>query len=112
MRVDLPSGNTVDVRDKLMAADRFAVQDSIILTVSGEKQEIGAGVQNRMRNSLLGQIIQAWSFPGVPIPCENVAGIDVIGNVMDIDDYNYLAEAVQPLLDKVAFSPNTRPSAS
>ena len=114
MRVDLPSGNWVELRDKLMAADRFAVQDSIVLTLTGnDRQEIGAGIQNRMRNALLGQIITGWSFDGYPIPSQNaLAGIDIIGTTLDIDDYNFLAEQVQHLLDKVSFNPNPRASAS
>jgi hypothetical protein len=113
MRIDLPSGNYVDIRDNLMAADKFAVQDSIVLTISGDKQEIGAGIQNRMRNALLGQIITGWSFPGIPIPSQNaLGGINVIGTTMDVDDYNFLSEKVQDLLDKVSFNPNLRASAS
>ncbi len=114
MRVDLPSGNWIELRDKLMAADRFAVQDSIVLTLTGnDRQEIGAGIQNRMRNALLGQIITGWSFDGYPIPSQNaLAGIDIIGSTLDIDDYNFLAEKVQHLLDKVSFNPNPRASAS
>ena len=114
MRVELPSGAWVEIRDKLMAADRFAVQDSIVLTLTGnDRQEIGAGIQNRMRNALLGQIITAWSFPGIPVPSQNsLAGLDIIGTTLDIDDYNALSEKVQDLLDKVSFNPNQRASAS
>lgn len=114
MRVELPSGAWVELREKLMAADRFAVQDSIVLTLtSNERQEITAGIQNRMRNALLGQIITAWSFGGIPIPSQNaLAGVDIIGTTLDIEDYNFLAEKVQPLMDKVNFSPNQTASVS
>ncbi len=113
-RIDLPSGNFVEIRDKLMAADKFAVQDAIVLTLSGsDRQEITAGIQNRMRNALLGQIITSWSYDGYPIPSQNaLAGNDIIGTIMDLDDYNALSEKVQPLLEKVGFAPNQPASAS
>jgi hypothetical protein len=108
VKVTLPSKNWVELRDRLMAADRFAVQDAVILTITGaDKQEIGAGITNRMRNALLCQIITGWSFEGTPIPAMNASpGTDILGSTLDIDDYNHLADKVQHLLDKVSFNPN------
>jgi hypothetical protein len=120
LRVELPSGNWVDVRDKLMAADKFAAQSAVTLTYEalgerqdgqGQVQRIPGGVENEMRNALLGQVIDAWSFEGVPVPSQNIAGpAATIGATLDLDDYNVLQEAVQPLLEKVRFGagPNTR----
>lgn len=112
-RTDLPSGAWVEYRDKLMAGDKFAVQNAVVFTVdpSGE-QKAPAGVENTMRNALLGQIITSWSYDGIPVPSMNASGADVIGSTMDIDDYNKLAEEVAPLLAKVSFSPNPPRSSS
>lgn len=112
MRVDLPSGAWVEYRDKLKASDKFAVQDAVVLTFTdGRTQNMGLGIQNKMRNALLRQIITAWSF-GVPIPSTPQSNPDLIGEVMDLDDYNKLEEAIQPLLDKINYAPNREGSSS
>lgn len=126
MKIDLPSENWVEVRDKLMAGDKFAVQDAITFNINseGRAEAISGGMQNWMRNALLTQIITAWSF-GEPIPNQHpqvtlamakspIEGIhaaaSVIGTVLDIDDYNVVADHVEPLLEKVSFAPNPRRS--
>lgn len=114
-RLELPSGGWIDYRDDLRAGDKFAVQDAIILEYDdSDRRRLRAGTTNTMRNALLFRIITAWSFPGIPVPSQNMAGVETIGDVLDIDDYNALAEAVATLLDKVAFTsaPNQQKSGS
>ena len=115
-RLNLPSENWVEYRTNLKAADKFAVQDAVILEYEGEgeKRTLRAGMSNTMRNALLVRIITAWSLEGIPVPSQNIAGAETLGEYLDIDDYNALAEAVAPLLDKVAFTstPNQRKSGS
>ena len=111
MRVELPStqadgsNNWVELRDTLMAGDRFAVQDSVSMEVGGEdrRSKVSLGMQNDLRNALLGRIITAWSFP-VPVPSANSmqAADKVIGNAMDLRDYAALEKAVEPLMDLIA----------
>lgn len=113
--IELPSGEWVDYRSNLKAGDKFAVQDAVILEYdANEKRQMRAGVSNVMRNALLTRIITAWSYVGIPVPAQNIAGVETIGDVMDIEDYNALAEAVTPLLDKVMFTsaPNREKSGS
>lgn len=112
-RIELPSTqedgshNWVEIRDRLMAGDRFAVQDSVSMEVAGDNQDrrsrVSLGMQNDLRNALLGRIITAWSFP-VPIPAANsMQAADVaIGNAMDVDDYAALEKAVEPLMEKIS----------
>jgi len=104
MRVELPSGGWVELRDRLKAADKFAVQDSIRLQIEDGVQLFTGGIQNSMRNALLGRVITSWSFEGVPIPSQNIAGDDIIGDTLDLDDYDALTKAVEPLMEKVSFS--------
>jgi hypothetical protein len=105
MDIPLPSGATVTVRDKLTAKDKFAVQAAVRLSLDTATglQESSGSILNDMRNALLKQIITAWTFDGVAIPSQNPATLDE----MDLDDYNALAEGVEPMLDKVVnSSPN------
>ncbi len=102
--VELPSGNTVEYRDQLKAMDRFAVQDAVFLEIKDGVNRTALGFGNDIRNALLGRIITKWSYP-TPIPAQvkDITAADVvIGEAMDLDDYNALAEAVQPLVDKVS----------
>lgn len=103
-KVELPSGGWVEYRDQLKAIDRFAVQDAVFLEVKDGVNRAALGFGNDIRNALLGRIITAWSFPtATPAAAKDIAAADVvIGNAMDLDDYNALADAVQPLLDKVS----------
>lgn len=103
-RVDLPSGNWVEYREQLKAVDRFAVQDAITMEFKDGANKTTLGIANDIRNALLGRIITGWSFPGqFPAQVKDVAAPDiVIGEAMDLDDYNVLAEAVQPLVDKIS----------
>jgi hypothetical protein len=107
--VTLPSGATVTLRDKLNANDKFAVQAAIRLSLDTTTglQESSGSLVNDMRNALLKQIITAWSFTW-PLP--SLDGGTSLGE-LDIDDYNSLSDAVEPMLNKVVSSPN-RPAPS
>lgn len=115
--IELPSGNWVEYRDQLKAMDRFAVQDAVMLEFREGGNRASLGMINDQRNALLGRIITKWSYPG-PVPSENSfqAADVVIGDAMDLDDYNALADAVQPLLEKISGTtvkgdPKKQPSA-
>jgi len=114
MRIDLPSGAWVEVRDQLKAADRFATQNSITFTLDEGKVKQPGGLTNSVRNALLERIITEWSYTeqGIPIPSKHVAGADIIGEVMDIDDYQELSDAVEPLVQKVSWGAPNRKTAS
>lgn len=111
-RVELPSlrngseteHNWVEYREQLKASDRFAVQDAVFIDSKDGSNRMSLGIGNDIRNALLGRIITAWSFGGpTPAQLKDVAAADtVIGDAMDLDDYNALSDAVQPLVDKVS----------
>jgi hypothetical protein len=103
MRIDLPSGNWVELRDKLLAIDRFAVQE-VALVETGDKSKVSfLTLQNDMRNALLGRIITSWSYDA-PIPSKNsfAAADVVIGNAMDLEDYAALEDAVEPFMELIS----------
>jgi hypothetical protein len=103
LRVELPSGGWVEIRDKLMAGDGFQVRRAAKITQGADSTTFSPKeMEDDQRNTLLGLIITGWSFP-VPVPSQNsfAAADVVIGNAMDLDDYAFLAEAVQPLMDKI-----------
>ena len=102
MKVELPSGGWVEYREKLMAGDKFAVQDAVSLEFRESGNRASLGMVNDQRNALLGRIITGWSFGQTPDQLKDLVAADVvIGNALDIDDYNVLSDEVQPLLDKV-----------
>lgn len=111
MRVELPSGAWVEIREKLMAADKMAVQEAVKfdLSMSGasDKQQISAGVATQMRMAFFAQVITAWSYEGIPIPSTGLApAAIVIGQTMDLDDYNELEDQTDELFQKVRGSSN------
>lgn len=112
MRIELPSGNWIEVRDSLKAKDKFAVQDAVTFTLTdGKQQEVSAGIQNQMRNAFLGNVITAWSFDNIPIPATGLASADVVlGETLDIDDYNELEKQIEPLFEKVRLAGGRSPN--
>jgi len=102
-KIELPSGNWVEYRDQLKAIDRFAVHDAVTLEFREGGNRASLGMINDQRNALLGRIITAWSY-SVPVPAGNSfqAADVIIGEAMDIDDYQVLADAIQPLMEKIS----------
>jgi hypothetical protein len=101
-KVELPSGGWVEYREKLMAGDKFAVQDAISVEFKDGVNRASLGTVNDQRNALLGRIITDWSYGQTPDQMKTLQAADVvIGNAMDLDDYNVLCEAVDPLLNKI-----------
>ena len=105
-KVTLPSGAWVEYREQLKAKDRFAAQAAAIMSLGtdGETRLSGLAIQNEVRNALLANIITQWSYQH-PVPSQNsfVANKgDYIGEIMDLDDYNVLANEVEPLLEKIS----------
>ena len=103
VRVDLPGGGYVELRDKLQAKDKFATQGGFVVEWQEGKQLMPSGVSNTMMKNLLGVIITEWGGPGlegIAIPAQNIAGADILDS-LDIDDYQALAEAAEPLLRKL-----------
>lgn len=103
-KVEFSSGNWVEYRENLKASDRFAVQDAVSLEFKDDGSRRAAiGLGNDIRNALLGRIITGWSYPS-PVPSQqNMLAADVvIGEAMDLDDYNELSDAVQALVDKIS----------
>lgn len=96
--------NWVEIRTELKARDRFAVQDvAVVASEDGKSRASFLGLQNDMRNALLGRIILGWSFPA-PVPSQNSfqAADVVIGDALDLEDYAVLEREVEPLMDLIS----------
>ena len=122
MKVELPSGETIELRDKLKAKDKFAVQSAVSLTMNAggtiANQQVSGNTMTLMETALMSRLIETWSLDA-EIPskhacpeCMGNSGLwhqhvaDFIGDTLDLDDYNKLEEIVTPLLDKVMAVPN------
>jgi len=104
MRIELPSGNWVEVRENLKGKDKSAVQSVVRLFVTAgqeiqDKHELGGDLQFQMRDALLAGTITEWSFDQ-PIPAVE-GGPEAVGE-LDIDDYNELHAQTEHLFKKVS----------
>ena len=109
MIVELPSGAKVTLREKLTAKDKFSTMRAGIIqtdSATGLQETSMGGLLNDMRNALLGRLIESWTVEGVGIPSQQEDALEEL----DIDDYNALAEAVEPMMLKVVSGgvPNRR----
>jgi hypothetical protein len=108
----MPSGAWAELRDKLQAGDKFATQSGFTVEWQEGKQLMPSGVSNTMMKNMLGVIITGWGGPGlegIPIPAQNFAGPDIL-DTLDIDDYDALSTAGEPLLRKLVM-PRPNPQA-
>ena len=115
MRVEMPSGAWAELRDRLQAGDKFATQSGFTVEWQDGKQLMPSGVSNTMMKNLLGAVIENWGGPGlegIPVPSRNIAGSGIL-DTLDIDDYEALAEAAEPLLRKLVMPrPNQQAGSS
>lgn len=116
-RAELPSkqpdgsANWVEFRDRLSFQDRIAANSAIVFTFTADpsdpegKREIrkvtGAN-DERMKAALAARLITAWSFPGVPVPSQNIADPEqLLDSTLDLDDWDKLAEEIDPLFRRI-----------
>lgn len=114
MRLDLPSGAWIDVREQLKAADLFKAQGALRVTVGADgKIDTDAGVMALVTTTLLARVITAWSYDA-PLPgthaCPECTGSsslwhqhvnDAIGETVDLDDWPKVTWWTGPLVAKV-----------
>jgi hypothetical protein len=116
MKVDLPSGASVELRTSLKAKDKFAVQGAI----SGASQNGSA--LSLMETALMARVVDSWTLED-ELPsrhqCQECVGDsvkwhehvrDAFGEALDLDDYNALEKVVGPMLAKVVDVPNLETS--
>ena len=108
MRVDLPSGNWAEYRDRLSVQDRIAANSAVKFTFEptpdgkGEVRKVTGGNDERMKVALAARLITAWSFPGVPVPSQNIADPEeLLDSVLDLDDWDKVSEAIDPLFQRI-----------
>lgn len=102
MRIELPSGAWLDIREEWKGADRKKTRKAVKLSVTeAGVREMDGDIDDAMRDAMLAEIITGWSLTdqGIPIPSKNIGGADVIAEVLGHKDYNALQDAAQPLLD-------------
>lgn len=116
MKVDLPSGQSAEIRTALKARDKFAVQGAI----SGASQDGSA--LSLMETALLARLLDSWTYEeDLPArhTCQECATSslkrhehvrDLFGEILDIDDYNALEKIISPMLAKVVDIPNLETS--
>jgi hypothetical protein len=125
MKVELPSGETAELRDRLKAKDKFSVQSAVTVTMNANGQassQVSGNTMTLMETALLSRLLESWSLDA-PLPsahsCPECMGnsalwhqhvADFIGDTMDLDDYNKLESIVAPLLEKVMATPNLETS--
>ena len=111
MEINLPSGNKVVIRERLLPGDRFAVQDAPDVIVQADKTVVVRNAAANTMPAFLARVIESWTFPGVPAQVL-AAGARGLDDVMDLDDWNALEEGVKDLLEKARPEqpdPNSRP---
>lgn len=107
----MPSGAWAELRDKLNAGDKFATQSGYTVEWQDGKQLMPSGLANTMMKNLLGVIVTSWGGPGregIPVPSQNMAGPDIL-DTLDIDDYEALSAAAEPLMRKLVMPRPNQP---
>ena len=108
MRITLPSGSWVEVRDNTVPGDRFAVQDSVDIVIEDGKTYIHGAASAQWR-TFLSRIITGWSYSekGVPLPSQNIAVLDEYPDKEE--DADALEDALQERYDRIVRRRPTTP---
>lgn len=113
MKVDLPSGEWIEVRDKLKAADLFRTQAAMRVTVNADESvDADAGIMALATTTLLARITTAWSYGQLPgeHSCPECTGSrslwhqhvnDYVGDTIDLADWPAVQRVMQPMMDQV-----------
>jgi hypothetical protein len=123
LRVELhsqqPDGtkNWAELRDQPRPLDYVAAGEAVEVLIeygadgSQTRQAYKGGADERMVMIMLGRAITAWSFPGVPVPSQNIAKIeDTLDSVFtDPDDWDLVCAAVKPLIDRITRRTTPKP---
>jgi hypothetical protein len=112
MKVDLPSGGWVDIREEFSPADRRHVLAAVDFTSEGGVVTIPGDVAESQTRAFLAETILSWSFDGIPVPSSNIGGADILDTVFTgkLADWDALVEKARPLMEQVI--PPNRPAAS
>ncbi len=113
-RIDLPSKqpdgspNWVEYRDQLGVQDRIAANSAVKFTFEptsdgkGERRVVTGGNDERMKVALAARLITAWSFPGIPVPSQNIADPEeLFQSMLGLDNWDAVAEAIDPLFQRI-----------
>lgn len=107
MKVELPGGNWADIKpvEELKAKDKIAVERVVTFlqpSKEGDPIPMHAGIAEDMQIAMLCKVITAWSFP-FPLPAvpEDIEDLDIV-------TYNALCEAIDPHMQVVRASPNSK----
>ena len=104
MRIDLPSGGWVEIKDAYTPGDRYAIRDAPdVSNVDG--QVVVTNAEGNSWKAFYMKAITAWSFPA-PVP--GVGGPQVIDEFLTLDDLDELEQQCRPVYEKVAGRPNSR----
>jgi hypothetical protein len=100
VRVTLPSGAWVEVKDNFLPGDRFAVEGSVDVVIEDGKTYIhGAGPAQW--KAFLTRAVTAWSYSeqGVPLPSQSADVLDSYPATEDDDDA--LRNALQERYERI-----------
>lgn len=105
VKVELPSGIAVTIADRNKGSLAGKVTGSVMIESQDGRVLIPGDIGIRQTDAFLAQTIEEWSGPGlegVPIPkMHGDRGADLIGEVLDEDDYTALHDAVQARVVKL-----------
>lgn len=120
MHLDLPSGASVELRDRLKAKDKFAAQAAIRVNMNadGSTGAVSGSIMTMIETALLTRLLESWTLD-VPLPgahsCGECTGdslkwhehiADYIGDTLDLDDYDALSYWLAPYVNRVMDTPN------
>ena len=100
MKVALPSGHEADLRDQVLAGDKYAANEAIKVEVQDDGTRVlSASMTDQVKYALLTRLIVSWDI-GQPVPSMVVDPVGLI-NSLPLDDIEALADAIEPIYNRV-----------
>jgi hypothetical protein len=100
VKVTLPSGHEADLRDQVLAGDKYAANEAIKVEIQDDGTRVlTASMTDQVKYALLTRMIVSWDI-GQPVPSMVVDPVGLI-NSLPLDDIEALSDAIEPVYNRV-----------
>lgn len=103
MHVDLPSGNSVELRDSMLRGDRRYALKAAKLHINADRtQDSDMSFTDEVMGALMTRMIVGWTIPQhLPSTAQSHDLAQGILDALDDEDYEAIADKLRPMFDRI-----------
>jgi hypothetical protein len=103
LHVDLPSGNSVELRDSMLRGDRRYALKAAKLRINADRtQDSDMSFTDEVMGALMTRMIVGWTIPQhLPSTAQSHDLAQGILDALDDEDYEAIADKLRPMFDRI-----------